>query len=250
MICGGDECCKLSGGFGGISMMKNVVCALVLLVGWSVFAQNLQLHYDFGEDRHFVTTTLEMFKPDDFGAIFWFVDFDYNDATGDQSAAMAYWEIARYFNLPFFKNSAVLSKLSATAQYNDGLNTFGGFGSVWLAGLSYPVDLKIITINTDILLRKAEAQDLGYQLTLVWFKPFLDGKIVFTGFLDIWNQTNFDADTDGTDAQVVLLTEPQLWYNVSDQLAIGGEIEISRNFVFAAGSDLKLMPTLGLKWVF
>ncbi len=230
--------------------MKKCVLILVLLSSCGLFAQNLQFHYDFGEDRKFVTTTLEMFKPDDFGATFWFVDFDYNDGNGNQSAAMAYWEIARYFSLPFFKNNSVLNKLSATIQYNDGLNTFGSFGSVWLGGASYPIDLKIITISTDVLLRKAEGQDPSYQFTFVWFKPFFNGKLVFDGFMDIWGQNNFDFDADGSDSQLVLLTEPQLWYNVSKNLAIGGEIEISRNFIYGADSDLKIMPTLGLKWNF
>ena len=230
--------------------MKKAVFVLSFLIGFSLSAQNIQLHYDYGEDRHFVTTTLEMFKPDNFGATFWFVDFDYCDATGSKSAAMAYWEIARYFSLPFFKNSPALSKLSATIQYNDGLNTFGSFGSVWLAGISYPVDLKIVTLNTDILLREAEAQDPAYQVTFVWFKSFFDGKLVFTGFMDIWGQTNFDGDADSTNQQMVLLTEPQLWYKVGEKLFVGGEVEISRNFIFAEGSDLKVMPTIGIKWEF
>jgi hypothetical protein len=31
---------------------------------------------------------------------------------------------------------------------------------------------------------------------------------------------------------------------------IGGEVEISRNFVFVAGAKIQVMPTLGLKWDF
>ncbi len=224
-----------------------------LFLSLSAFGQNLQVHYDFGEDRSYVTSTLEMFKPDKFGATFWFVDIDYNDGAGKESASMTYWEIARYINLPFLKNAGALQKLSATIQYNDGLNTSIGFGSVWLAGVSYPIDLKFVTIATDVLYRKAEKQGANFQLTFVWYKSFLNDKITFTGFLDIWRQNNFDdfdGDEDGTDSQIVFMTEPQLWVNLTDHLSIGGEVEISRNFIFSAGDKIQLMPTLGLKWDF
>ncbi|HCK99815.1 MAG TPA: DUF5020 domain-containing protein [Candidatus Marinimicrobia bacterium] len=228
--------------------MRKHLIWILLLLSVSVFGQNLQVHYDFGEDRSYVTSTLEMFRPDNFGATFWFVDIDYNSSSN--SASMAYWEIARYINLPFLKNAGALQKLSATIQYNDGLNTFGGFGSVWLAGVSYPIDLKVVTIATDVLYRKAENQESNFQLTFVWYKSFLNDKISFTGFFDIWGQDNFDGDEDGTNSQIVFMTEPQLWVNLTDHLSIGGEVEISRNFIFAAGDKIQVMPTLGLKWDF
>lgn len=230
--------------------MSNKIGLVVLILTVGICGQNLQLHYDFGNGRHYVTSTLEMFKPDDCGATFWFVDIDYNDGESANSASLAYWEIARYITLPFLKNSPALSKISATVQYNDGLNTFGGFGSVWLGGMSYPIDLKIITLNTDLLYRHAEKQPGNFQLTLVWFKSFFENKLVFTGFMDIWGQENFDGDAGGTDAQLVLLSEPQLWFNVTQHLGLGGELEISRNFIYAAGAVWKFMPTLGLKWEF
>ncbi|MBU4446538.1 DUF5020 family protein [bacterium] len=221
---------------------------VLLFLSLSAFGQNLQVHYDFGKDRSFVTSTLESFTPDKFGATFWFVDIDYNSSSN--SASMAYWEIARYINLPFLKKSSILSPLSATVQYNDGLDLNGAFGNVWLAGISYPIDLKVVTVATDVLYRKTENQGANFQLTFVWFKSFLNDKITFTGFLDIWGQNNFDGDEDGTDSQIVFMTEPQLWVNLTDHLSIGGELEISRNFLFGVGDKIQLMPTLGLKWDF
>ena len=94
--------------------MKIFSLFLMLLVGAPAFAQNLQVHYDFGENRNYITSTLEMFKPTDAGAWFWFVDFDYDSDRG--SANLAYWEIARYLTLPVLDN-----QLSAKLEYNDGL---------------------------------------------------------------------------------------------------------------------------------
>ncbi|MBL7047699.1 MAG: DUF5020 family protein [Candidatus Marinimicrobia bacterium] len=224
--------------------MKKLFILVVLLVGTSLFAQNFQLHYDFDSDRKYFTGTLEMFKPDDYGSTFWFVDFDLNDGVENQSAAMAYWEILRMFKIPGVKG------LSAGLQYNDGLNTFGGFGNVWLVGAEYPIDLKFITLVTSLWYRDAEAQDVNFQGTIVWFKPFFNFKLIFTGFFDIWGQNNFDFDAQGTDAQWVILTEPQLWYSVTKNIAVGGEVEISKNFVFGAGDELKIYPTVGFKWTF
>ena len=56
-------------------------------------AQNLQLHYDFWKGRQYLTSTVEMFKPDKHGSTFFFVDMDYD--LSDAKVKLAYWEIAR-----------------------------------------------------------------------------------------------------------------------------------------------------------
>lgn len=61
-----------------IHFMKNLFLGILLSFPVILSAQNLQLHYDFGQDRKFFTSTLEMFKPDTLGSTFWFVDFDFN----------------------------------------------------------------------------------------------------------------------------------------------------------------------------
>lgn len=222
--------------------MKKIFVLFLFLIVTPLFAQNFQLHRDFGEDRDYFTTTIEMFKPDEYGATFFFVDFDYNN-TGNKSISLAYLEIARYISIPGVKN------LSATIQYNDGTAPWGPLGHVWLAGASYPIDLGFITLNTDLLYRNdylTEGSD--FQITTVWFKPFFDGKVSFTGFLDLWSRD----DTEG-DKEFVLLTEPQLWYNIDNHLSIGTEIEISHKFLPPDENgdyELKVMPTLAVKWTF
>ncbi len=94
--------------------MKRLLILFVLLSTTCLYSQNLQLHYDFGEDRKYFTTTLEMFKPDEYGSFFFFVDMDYN-YPGNKSMSLGYWEIARYINSYFIKD------LSLTVQYNDGI---------------------------------------------------------------------------------------------------------------------------------
>lgn len=103
--------------------MRKAIFALMLLVAMSAQAQtNLQLHYDFGKDRNYVTTTLEMFKPDKWGNTFFFVDFDYN--MGEQNhPSSAYMEIARC--LKFWNGP-----LSLHVEYNGGFGTFNAAGKI------------------------------------------------------------------------------------------------------------------------
>ena len=233
--------------------MKKILFALLFFFTLKLSAQNLQVHYDFGKDREYITTTLEMFKPDEYGATFFFVDFDFN-MTGNNSLSLAYWEIARYVN--------VYEKLAVTLQYNDGLTSVpvANLGNIavtlnqtFLAGLSYPIDLGFVTLNTDVLYRSTYGSDSpDGQLTCSWFVPFLDGKITFSGFMDLW--TEDEAIRAGNSLlsdkkEVVFLTEPQIWYNPINHLSIGTEIEISNNFL-PFQNEVKVMPTLALKWTF
>lgn len=217
--------------------MKKLLLIFAFFISAS-FAQNFQLHYDVGEGREYFTSTIEMFKTDEYGSTFFFVDFDYNRG-GNNSIALAYFEIARYINLG-------LDKFSATVQYNDGTAPWGPLGHIWLGGLSYPIDLGFVTLNTDLMVRKDHLSDgTDMQLTTVWYVPLFDGKLVFNGFLDLWT-AKYGRFND--DRKFVLLTEPQIWYNIDKHLAIGGECEISKNFL--PTDDLEFKPTLAVKWNF
>lgn len=195
---------------------------ILLMVGLLSAQTNIQLHYDIVRECN--TSTLEMFKLDEYGSTFWFVDFDYENGNsgiwGPKSTSMAYWEFTRIFNI---------DKVGLGIQYNGGLNTYGSFDPVWLVGVEYPINLGSLTLVSSVWIRETELYDTGFQYTAVWFKPFTD-RITFMGFLDVWNE----------DETIVLMTEPQVWYSFGN-LSIGGEVEISQKQIF---------PTIGLKWDF
>lgn len=229
--------------------MKKLLFLLLFVFFADSFAQNLQIHYDLGKDREYFTTTLEMFRPDEYGSTFFFVDMDYNRG-GNNSVSLAYWEIARYINLPF------AGKLSATVQYNDGMLHIKGtpidvpLGHIWLGGFNHPINLGFVTLGQDFLLRKdyLSKNSVDVQLTTTWFVPFFDGKLSFTGFLDIWS-TKQAVDINKDESKIVVLSEPQLWYSFDKHLSVGSELEISSNFI-PGESDIQVMPTLGVKWNF
>ena len=112
--------------------LKKTTIGIALLFGLLSAQTHVQLHYD--TERGHYTSTLEMFKPDDLGSNFFFVDFDYEEG---RPTSAAYWEIARMFNV---KN------IGLGVQYNGGLNTFGSYEPSWLAGAEYPINLGIGTL--------------------------------------------------------------------------------------------------------
>ncbi len=221
----------------------------------SVKAQNVQLHYDMGEGRGFFTTTVEMFRPDSWGSTFFFIDMDYSAKTRgvDNGISLAYWEIARAFKW----NET--QKIMPRVEYNGGVfaltdNKYYPIENVWMAGLERTwasADFsKIFTFQTNYKYIQGK-EDASFQLTGVWTILMLNGKLTFTGFADFWKEEMavwFDAQgnqKENTDFR--FLSEPQLWFNVTTNLSLGTEIELSNNFV---ADEFKVMPTLGVKYTF
>lgn len=228
--------------------MKKLVLALfVSLLALGSMSQNVQLHYDFGENRKLLTSTVEMFRPDKYGSTFFFIDMDYSsDARNiDNGLSLAYWEIARAFK--WKEKQAIMPR----AEFNggvlklDGVDTpFIPIENCWLAGAEHTwasADFsKIFTLQANYKYIK-DKEDASFQLTGVWTIQMLKNKVTFTGFADFWKEEMFW----GTDYR--FLTEPQLWYNFCKNFSAGSEIEISNNFV---KDGWQVNPTLAVKYNF
>jgi hypothetical protein len=227
--------------------MKKIVLALCLLAAVSTQAQNLQFHYDFGKDRKYVTTTLEMFKADKWGSSFFFVDYDH-DQTGSHSPSGSYMEITRSLN--FWGGP-----LSAHVEYDGGLGyngdtNFGyGINSAWLFGADYFMHSKDFsrTLTLQAMFKNIRGKNNTAQLTAVWGTQWFNKKFTFSGFADLWWEKNtYEYLTD--EIHPVFLTEPQLWYNFTEHMSAGSEIELSTNF--AGNEGFMVNPTLAVKWNF
>jgi len=46
----------------------------------------------------------------------------------------------------------------------------------------------------------------------------------------------------------VMLSEPQIWYNITPHFSLGSEVEVSYNF--AGAEKFYAIPTLATKWTF
>ncbi|PZX18658.1 uncharacterized protein DUF5020 [Breznakibacter xylanolyticus] len=226
--------------------MKQLFRILLLaLLPAAALAQNVQMHYDLGKDRRYVTTTVEMFKPDAWGSTFFFVDMDYNGADVN-GVSQSYWEIAR--GLKFWK-----SPFEMHVEYNGGMGQWqpgGAFqiNDAWLFGGNYTWNnadfTRIFTLQA-MYKTIRDKHDASFQLTGVWTLHLMNRKVTFSGFADFWREDN----TFGTETtRYVFLSEPQLWYNATEHLSLGTEVEISSNF--AGNKGMMVNPTLAAKWNF
>ncbi|MBN2636138.1 MAG: DUF5020 family protein [Prolixibacteraceae bacterium] len=234
--------------------MKRVLFLLIMLTfGIVVNAQNIQLHYDLGEGRNYLTSTVEMFKPDKYGSTFFFIDMDYSSDERDVSNGIssAYWEIARAFQ--WNESQKILPRV----EFNGGVFKLDGVGTpfipienCWLAGIERTwasADFsKILTLQANYKYIK-DKEDAAFQITAVWTIQMLQNKLTFTGFADFWKE-GMDWNVDNIiDTDFRFLTEPQLWYNFNSHFSAGTEIELSSNFI---GDKFFVSPTVGLKYTF
>lgn len=220
----------------------------------SLNAQNLQLHFDsrhslYGNEAapvNYLTATFEMFKPDKWGSTFMFVDFDFN--FDKRNAGLAYAEIARAFKIGDFP-------LMPHLEYNGGLGlvraTDYSFSipSAYLAGAQYPFRLGNFFMSTYVAykLNAFAKNSHDVQWTLTWNAALADGKLSLGGFLDLWTENKNRATAEGG-KKLILLSEPQIWYNVTPNLAFGSEVELSYNF--ARAEKFTAIPTIATKWNF
>lgn len=229
-------------------MRKTLLLLAILALAFKLSAQNVQLHYDMGKDRNYLTSTVEMFKPDKWGSTFFFIDMNYN-VSDVKGVSLAYWEIARAINLgktPF----------AFHAEYNGGFGQFvanpfnGAFqiNDALLGGVEYSFNNKDFSKGFTVqALYKyiRDKHDASFQLTGVWYMHMLNKKLTFSGFADFWKEDN----TFGTETtEFVFLTEPQLWYNFTKNISLGGEVEVASNFGGVKGFGV--CPTLAAKWNF
>lgn len=236
-----------------LTMKKIVLVAAMLLAVAGAKAQtNIQEMYDF--NRGHLTTTLEMFKGDNWGSTFFFNDiyhpFDLSEPVG------YYTEISRALN---FWHGTALDPFSLHVEWNGGNNA----RNCWLFGVEYFLHNADFT-NTftfELMYKNIRGmQDyLPFQFTFVWGMQHLFGVygLTFSGFLDVWSENTFGNNT------LVVLSEPQIWYNIGQffncpNLMIGGEVEIAYNFAggwhtgieWAKNEGFNVAPCAGVKWVF
>lgn len=238
-------------------LKKTIIAAAVaaLAMAQVAKAQNIQVFWDFGKDRSYVSTTFEMYKPDKFGDTFWFIDHYFSDRT-QYKAGLAgatggsYFEIERGLN--FWQDTA-LKDLSAHIEYDGstwgwGIACFGAkycfhsedYSKTLTLYLMY--DLHLGTSSADVPVKFSAVWGLNNLFGLKWLS--------FKGFLDAWgNNSQFIS---GNSAKLSILTEPQIWFNLGSvfdyHLDLGTEIELSYNF--AGHEGFMVNPCAGLRWTF
>jgi len=233
--------------------MRKLTFVLFLFVALAAKAQtDLQVLYDTGKGRDYLTTTVEMFKSDDWGNSYFFVDMYYNGS--NHHPGLAYTEISRC--LKFWKGP-----FSVHVEYDGGLfgvgNSYLPINNAWLAGVDYGWHDKTFSkfLNLKLLYKTIQGKNANsFQITGVWNLNYFKNKLTVSGFADFWREDNVNF-TNGnnepitpTNTKFVFITEPQFWYNATPHLSLGGEVQIASNFSTVNG--LKVSPKIGAKWNF
>ena len=155
-------------------MVKKVLFSLAfLLLSFSVYCQNLQLHFDPRHALHgdkistknYFTATFEMFKPDKWGSTFLFVDLDFNQSRGN--IGTAYMEIARDLKLG-------KSPIMGHIEFNGGVGNAESFGfsiaNAYMAGASYSTMVGKAVLGTYLVYKYNAFEKVSndVQWTVTW----------------------------------------------------------------------------------
>ena len=233
-------------------MRRTIFSLAMLALATIAGAQNIQLHYDFGRNfysdqesgRQKMTMTIEQFKADQWGSWFYFVDLDFSR----HFVEGAYTEVSRELNIK--KDSP----FALHVEYDGGLTRTYAFQQAGLIGAAYnghSADFSK-TWSVQLLYKQYFSNEYVHsyasaQLTGVWGLNFLNNKLRFSGFIDFWRGEKANGH-----GQLVILTEPQFWYNFNPHFSLGSEIEISSNFIYNTYNDKSFFvnPTVAAKWNF
>ena len=257
-------------------MKKAFLIVALIATAFCAKAQtNIQEQFDL--NRGHLTTTLEMFKTDNWGSTFFFTDIYHPRKLSSPTGY--YTEIARALN---FWQDSNLGALSAHVEWNG-----GQFASnAWLFGAEYLLhsqDFKY-TLTLEVLYKTISGQkaldlmdpavrpfdkvsDVPLQFTIVWGCNDIFGVegLSFSGFADFWWENWAWTDPEGNTEKtsVVFISEPQIWYCIGQffncpNLNIGGEVEFAYNFAggwytdakFHRNKGLTVAPACGIKWIF
>ena len=229
-------------------MRQILVIQLLIILSVSCFAQNVQLHYvprhglnsdDF--PKNLLLSTVEMFKPDQYGSSFFFIDMTYDGAKG--AVGSAYWEIAR--DLKFWN-----APVAAHIEYNGGLFDGGMIPNAYLVGVSSNTTCGRVFLGSYLTYKyhAFEKASNDIQWTVTWTWNGFNDKLTACGFLDVWSE-NKNRFATGGGKKWILLSQPQCWYNVNPYFSLGTEIEISSRFHYQS-DDIYVLPTIAAKWKF
>lgn len=244
-------------------MKKLVPVIFVILLTLDTIAQNVQMHYHMGNSSgNFLTTTVEMFKPDKRGSTFFFIDMNYGEP-GVKGVSMAYWEISRSWTLgktPFaahLEYNGGFGQIMTGGKYQDNGIAYQ-INDAYMGGIEYSWNAKDFSsgFTFETLYKNIRGKNnASFQLTGVWYMNFFKNKVKFDGFADFWKENNsFQTGTTiGGEpiietTKFVFLSEPQLWYNFNSNFAAGSEVRLRYNFGGLKG--FAVQPTAALKYTF
>lgn len=241
----------------------SLLLILLLLGGFALKGQNLQLHYDFGKalypkllsTRPALTLTVEQQSVDKFGDTFYFVDMNLQGGGG----VGAMWKFFR--NLRFWQGP-----LSWHIRYDGGLLTRPTdkgriaipMQDAFFTGATYtylrPDRKLVLSFTPSYKYIRGHHKPHNWELVAVWKYAPGNGLFSATGFFTFWQEERI-WQGDKTTSRFKMMSQPQFWLNLNKvkgfsphlNLSLGTELRFSHNI---EAKQLIFAPTLALKWSF
>ncbi len=214
--------------------MKRLITILLFLsVVGITQAQNFQFFYGYGNDQPVNLITLEIYKPLEHGAFYYYNDFK----MGVNGYFESYTEASMYWNIS--ENGLALTTQYNVGIYVDDTDAFQ-IDPVYLVGFQKSTEISGWILSMDVLFRYDDyTKQSGVQATFIFMKEW--NKLVLSGYCDVWNSGVYDPNEEPT----VVMFEPQLFYSVSKRWSVGIEGRLS-NYTLALPYKDYIMA--GIKW--
>jgi len=219
--------------------MKYLILLIIISLPASLFAQNLQLHYDFRHtvdpahnSQNFPTLYFEYFKAMDSTSSFIkpgsFLFKLEDDLQGDRdNSGKAFVQVSQTFRL-------WQPKIFAAVQYSGGLGVTNPaqysyyINNCFSIGPSYPFQWKGAYFNAEIFynynILKKPSNDI--MLSFYWGKGFWNYKVEFAGDFELYtlNRNQGDAATKNLGGKMIsFFGEPQIWFKIKGNFSMGSK---------------------------
>ena len=240
--------------------MKYLLCSALILLGVTVFSQNIQLHYDFRHSldpklnpKNFPSFSFEYFKNiDTLGSGSFLLKLDSRLDGKKNNTGQVFTQVSQ--SIKFWKPKIYLS-----FTYSGGLgvtstnfgyylsNSFGigpactfQWNGAWISACAY------FRVNV------FDKPSYDPQVTLWFGKGLLNYKIYFAGSFVFWSQNRNqgdDATRDLRGKKIAFFGDPQIWFRIKNGFSAGSKINVYYHLL-SDNNQIQFYPTLGLKYQF
>ncbi len=228
-----------------------------------IYAQSLQLHYDFRHTlepernpRNYAMMNFEYFKTLDSGNLFikpgaflFKIQSDFNGV--NNNIGNLYLQVSHSFR-------CWKPKIFLHLEYSGGLGiaepgSFGYYLSNGISlGASHLVAWKGGFYNLALSYRYNAFQKPSHDImfSFYWWKGIWNYKMELSGDIEIWTQNKNHGDPDLmtlTGKRIMLFGQPQVWVNLNKKFSLGSKINLYYH-VLTDMNILQVYPTAAVKY--
>lgn len=234
--------------------MKYFIFVALLISGTALYAQQIQLHYDFRHSidpelnrTNFPSVSFEYFKGVEKGAFLFKMQTDFNGSKNNPG--QLFLQVSK--SMKFWKPKIYLS-----AGYSGGLGvappSFGYYlTNSFNTGVSYPFQWKGAWMSANLTYRYSAFPKPSHdpQCTIYFGRGFLNYRIFLAGSFVGWTE-NRNQGTDYTKGlsgkKFAFFGDPQVWIKVKGQLSAGTRISVFYHLL-TDKNTIQVYPTLAVK---